>query len=270
MSMNVQDQTGKLISKPSSPLRIVSLVPSITELLFDLGLNDDVVGITKFCVHPKEWFQTKTRVGGTKTVSVEKVKTLQPNLILANKEENVKEQVEELAKEFSVYTSDITTVADAYNMMLKVGELTDTKEKAVEIVETIKTGLVKPEQAKTLKVLYLIWQKPYMAAGGDTFINDMLLKAGLVNVLQQQNRYPQLTVDEIKALNPDVLLLSSEPFPFQQKHADELKQLTGIGTIKLVDGEIFSWYGSRMLQAPAYFAKLRESLFLNDETAAQV
>lgn len=265
MSMNVQDQTGKLIFKPSSPLRIVSLVPSITELLFDLGLNDEVAGITKFCVHPKEWFQTKTRVGGTKTVSVEKVKALQPNLILANKEENVKEQVEELAEEFSVYTSDITTVADAYNMMLNVGELTGTKEKAVEIVETIKTGLVKPKPAKTLKTLYLIWQQPYMAAGGDTFISDMMYHAALANVLQQQNRYPQLTVDDIKALNPDVLLLSSEPFPFQQKHADELKNLTGIEKIILVDGEIFSWYGSRMMEAPAYFAKLGKNLFLNNE-----
>jgi ABC-type Fe3+-hydroxamate transport system substrate-binding protein len=265
MSMNVQHQTGKLIFKPSYPLRIVSLVPSITELLFDLGLNDEIVGITKFCVHPKEWFQTKTRVGGTKTVSVEKVKALHPNLILANKEENVKEQVEELAKEFSVYTSDITTVAGAYDMMLKVGELTGTKEKAVEIVETIKTRLVKPEQAKTLKALYLIWQKPYMAAAGDTFISDMMRHAGLTNVLQDQKRYPQLTLEEIKTLNPDVLLLSSEPFPFQQKHADELKQLTGIENIKLVDGEIFSWYGSRMLQAPAYFAKLRKNLFLSNE-----
>jgi ABC-type Fe3+-hydroxamate transport system substrate-binding protein len=265
MSMNVQDQTGKLIFNPSSSLRIVSLVPSITELLFDLGLNDEVAGITKFCVHPKQWFQTKIKVGGTKTVSVEKVKALQPNLIFANKEENVKEQVEALAKDFPVFISDITTISDAYEMMLKAGELTGTKEKAIEIVDTIQTQLEIHIANKTLKALYLIWQKPYMAAGGDTFINDMLLKAGLVNVLQQQNRYPQLTVDEIKALNPDVLLLSSEPFPFQQKHADELKQLTGIGIIKLVDGEIFSWYGSRMLQAPAYFAKLRKNLFLNNE-----
>lgn len=266
--MNVQDQTGKLIFTPSSPLRIVSLVPSITELLFDLGLHDEVAGITKFCVHPKEWFQTKTRIGGTKTVSAEKIRALQPLLILANKEENVKEQVEELAKEFQVYVSDITTIQEAYEMIKQVGELTGTKEKAIEIVETVKAGLHKPTEGKILKALYLIWQKPYMSVGGDTFINDMMNIAGFVNVLKDQKRYPQLTVDEIKSLNPDVILLSSEPFPFKQKHAAELMQLTGIEHIKLVDGEIFSWYGSRMLKAPAYFAKLRESLFLKNETAA--
>lgn len=261
MSMYVQHQTGKLIFSPSPPRRIVSLVPSITELLYDLGLNEEVVGITKFCIHPQEWFQTKTRIGGTKTVALDKIRKLQPDLILANKEENVKDQVEALAMEFPVYVSDITSIEDAFEMMLQVGELTGTSQKAVEMVHSLKTGLSLPEQRNILNVLYLIWQNPYMAAAGDTFISKMLQKAGFHNLLEQRQRYPQLTVYEIKELHPDVLMLSSEPFPFRQKHADELKQLTGINTVILVDGELFSWYGSRMLKSPSYFSKLRESLF---------
>jgi ABC-type Fe3+-hydroxamate transport system substrate-binding protein len=265
MSMNVQDQTGKLISIPSSRLRIVSLVPSVTELLFDLGLTDEVVGITKFCIHPKEWFQTKSRIGGTKTVSIEKIRVLQPNLILANKEENVKEQVDELAKEFPVYTSDIGTLEDAYEMIAHAGLLTNRMQKAHEIVKTIKKEFSHLPKTKLLKTLYLIWQKPYMSVGVDTFISHMMQEAGFVNVLQLQTRYPQLSAEEIAALKPDAVLLSSEPFPFKEKHIQALKQLTGIEKVMLVDGELFSWYGSRMLKAPAYFAKLRKQLFLDNE-----
>jgi ABC-type Fe3+-hydroxamate transport system substrate-binding protein len=263
MSMYVQHQAGKLLLPPSHPLRIVSLVPSVTELLFDLGLNNEVVGITKFCVHPQKWFRSKTRVGGTKAVSLEKVIALQPNLILANKEENVKEQVNELAKYFPVYVSDIVTVGDAFEMMKDTGVLTATEVRAHELVQKIDSSFQQLNFQEHAKALYLIWQKPYMSIGGDTFINRMLQKAGLSNVLAHTNRYPEVTVEEIKALQPDVLLLSSEPFPFKQKHIDELKELTGIEKIVLVDGEIFSWYGSRMQHAAAYFVKLRESLFLN-------
>jgi ABC-type Fe3+-hydroxamate transport system substrate-binding protein len=270
MSMKVQNQTGKLFLQPSAPLWIVSLVPSITELLFDLGLEKEVVGITKFCVHPFHWFKTKTRVGGTKTVSIQKVKALKPNLIIANKEENVKDQIEELAKEFPVYVSEICTVADAYAMIKEVGALTGTFTNANVVINSIQTQFSKKDFRRKLKALYLIWKKPYMSVGGDTYINSMLEAAGFINILKHQYRYPVISIDEINLLEPDVILLSSEPFPFKQKHIDELKQITRVKNIILADGEMFSWYGTRMIQAPSYFAKLRESLFLNDETTAQV
>jgi ABC-type Fe3+-hydroxamate transport system substrate-binding protein len=264
MSMYVQHQTGKLLLPLSHPpLRIVSLVPSVTELLFDLGLNNEVMGITKFCVHPREWFQSKTRIGGTKKVNIEKIKALKPNLILANKEENVKEQVDELARHFTVYVSDIVTVDDAFEMIKDTGVLTGTETKAAELVQQIDASFQELNFQQQAKAIYLIWQKPYMSIGGDTFINSMLQKAGFSNLLAYTNRYPEVTVEEIKKLKPEVLLLSSEPFPFKQKHINELKELTGIQKIILADGEIFSWYGSRMLHAAAYFVKLRESLFLN-------
>ena len=199
-----------------------------------------------------------------------KIKALEPTLIFANKEENVKEQVDKLAKHFPVYVSDIITVDEAFEMIKDTGILTGTEAKANELVQQIDASFQLLNFEQQVRTLYLIWQKPYMSIGGDTFINSMLQKAGFSNVLAEAKRYPEVTVEEIKTLNPEVILLSSEPFPFKQKHINELKELTGIEKIVLVDGEIFSWYGSRMLNAGAYFAKLRESLFLNDETAAQV
>lgn len=270
MSMYVQHQTGKLILPPPHPLRIVSFVPSVTELLFDLGLNDEVVGITKFCVHPHQWYKSKPRIGGTKTIAIEKVKSLKPTLIFANKEENIKEQVDDLANFFPVYVSDVETVEDAYGLIKEVGKLTGTEIKANEMVQQIKTSFQYLSFQKTYTALYLIWQKPYMTVGGDTFINNMLQKAGFTNMLTDSKRYPEITIDAIKTLKPDVLMLSSEPFPFKQKHINELRKITGVEKIVLCDGELFSWYGSRMLHAAAYFVKLRESLFLNNETAAQV
>lgn len=270
MSMIVQNQTGKFIFTNSPPLRIVSLVPSVTELLYNLGLEDEVAGITKFCVHPRQWFRSKPRVGGTKNVSIQKVKDIQPTLILANKEENVKEQVEELARLFPTYLGDVTDIASAITMITETGKLTGTAQQAEVLVQQIKSAFLQLKVSKKVRVLYLIWKNPYMSAGGDTFIHAMLEAAGFENVLSHQTRYPVVTVDEIRNLNPDMILLSSEPFPFRPHHAEELVERTGVKKTALVDGEMFSWYGSRMLLAPAYFAKLRETLFLNDETVVQV
>jgi ABC-type Fe3+-hydroxamate transport system substrate-binding protein len=270
MSMIVQNQTGKFIFTNTHPLRIVSLVPSVTELLHYLGLGNEVAGITRFCVHPQEWFRSKPRVGGTKNVSIQKVKDLHPTLILANKEENVKEQVEELASFFPTYLGDVTDFTSAITMITETGKLTGKSQQAEALVQQIQSAFLQLNTSKKWRALYLIWKNPYMSAGGDTFIHAMLEAAGFDNVLSYQTRYPVVTVDEIRELNPDIIFFSSEPFPFRRKHAEELVQLTGIKKAALVDGEMFSWYGSRMLLAPAYFARLRETLFLNDETVVQV
>jgi len=255
------DQTGNSISLASKPTRIVSLVPSQTELLYDLGLDKEVIGITKFCVHPGQWFQSKTRVGGTKTVHIEKVKKLAPDLIIANKEENVKEQVNELAAQFPVWTSNISNLPEALHMIKAIGTVTDTAEKANQLTEKISSRfdqLILPQQM--LRTAYLIWQHPYMTIGGDTFIHDMLTRCGFENIFGDQQRYPSITVEEIKNRHCRLLLLSSEPFPFKQKHIDELQQQLPSTKIVLADGEMFSWYGSRLLLAPAYFELLIEGL----------
>jgi ABC-type Fe3+-hydroxamate transport system substrate-binding protein len=255
------DQTGRTITVPAIPRRIISIVPSQTELLFDLGLNDQIVGITKFCIHPAEWFHTKTRIGGTKQVKMETIHQLQPDLIIANKEENVKEQIEELAAQYPIWVSDVNNLADAYEIIEQIGLITDTQQAASEMISAIKKGFAQlPSHPNRPKALYLIWENPYMTVGGDTFIHAMLEAAGFQNCYAGQKRYPEISVAEIKNQQPDILLLSSEPFPFQQKHIMDLQKELPDTKILLVDGEMFSWYGSRLIKAPKYFQKLQQQI----------
>ncbi|MEO5946674.1 MAG: helical backbone metal receptor [Chitinophagaceae bacterium] len=256
-----KDQTRRTTFIDAYPKRIISLVPSQTELLADLGLSDEVVGITKFCVHPDEWFRSKTRVGGTKQLIIETIHALKPDLIIANKEENVKEQIEELEKHYPVWVSDVNNLIDAYEMIEQIGLITNKENKAKNIISNIKENFALLQNSNTnLQVIYLIWQKPYMTAGGDTFIHFMLEAAGFKNMYANTTRYPEVTIEELKKKNPDLIILSSEPFPFKQKHIDELQIHLPTPAIILADGEMFSWYGSRLLKAPAYFKKLYEQI----------
>ncbi len=253
------DQLNRKIFLDSTPRTIISLVPSQTELLSDLGLDEEVTGITKFCVHPTQWFQSKTRIGGTKNLDLEKIFSLQPDLVIANKEENLKEQVEEIAAHVPVWVSDVNNLQDAVTMIRSIGAITGKTEKAAEIASGISTGF-KILQLKPIKACYLIWQEPFMTVGGDTFIHAMMKHAGLVNVFDKHNRYPEVSIEAIRDSGAELLLLSSEPYPFKQSHADHLKTLIPGMKVILVDGEMFSWYGSRLLQAPAYFKQLRDYL----------
>lgn len=256
--MIFKDQMNRTIRLEAIPKRIVSLVPSQTEFLFDLGLENEVVGITKFCIHPEEWFRSKTRIGGTKTVNIEKVKALNPDLIIANKEENTQADIEALEKIASVWISDISTLSDAFEMMQQVGEICGKLQKADKIVQSIKSQFEtfkNPFEASQSipKVIYLIWKNPYLIAGKNTFIDNMLQRCGLEN-LTQIERYPQWKPLESEA--PDYILLSSEPFPFKQKDLDELQNQFPQAKILLVDGELFSWYGSRLKLSVTYFKTL--------------
>jgi ABC-type Fe3+-hydroxamate transport system substrate-binding protein len=254
-----RDQTGKNITLPGIPSRIISLVPSQTELLFDLGLGDAVTGITKFCVHPQQWFRNKIRIGGTKALHVEQIKALQPDLIIANKEENIKEQVDALAANYPVWVSDISNLLQALEMIGAIGEITAMAEKAQTIIAAIKKGFDHlPEIASPIRTAYLIWQDPFMTIGSDTFIHDMLAHGGFENIFADRQRYPSITIEEIKNRNCDLLLLSSEPFPFKQKHIAAFQKKLPSTKILLADGEMFSWYGSRLLLAPGYFTLLRK------------
>lgn len=242
---------------PQSPQRIISLVPSITELLYDLNLSAETVGVTKFCVHPKKWHATKARIGGTKNIQIENIKGLKPDLIIASKEENIQEQVEILANFFPVYLTDVCNYDDAIKMILNIGKITSKTKEASLLVDEIHSGfnsiLAQPQNIKTA---YFIWKDPYMTVGGDTFINDMLNKLGLNNMYSHLQRYPQITLQEIAALNPELILLSSEPYPFKENHIIEIQKKLPYTNILLVDGEMFSWYGSRMKYVPTYFNNL--------------
>ena len=253
------------------PKRIVSLVPSQTELLYDLGLETETVGITKFCIHPQSWFRSKTRVGGTKTVNRTIIDQLDPDLIIANIEENVKEQVEALATDYPVWLTDVNNLTDALQMISDIGILTGKQDAAISLAASIKDSFFELEKLQTtnhklsavksrrnsgLKTGYLIWKDPYMAAGNNTFINDMLQHCGLENAFADLYRYPEISVSELLTAGCQLLLLSSEPYPFQQKHIDELAAHLPNIKIMLVDGELFSWYGSRLLKSPDYFREL--------------
>ena len=259
--MKYQDQIGHTIRLAQPAKRIVSLVPSQTEYLHALGLEKEVVGITKFCIHPENWFRSKNRVGGTKQADLEKIRTLKPDLIIANKEENQKEDIEALQKEFNVWTSDIYNLEDSFEMMKSIGELVDRSIQADEIVDRIMSEKEQFIPFSGQKVLYFIWKNPYMISGEHTYIHHLIKEIGLTDasIHLEGKRYPMMTIDEIKRLSPDVLFCSSEPYPFKENDLKELQALTGIKTI-LVDGEYFSWYGSRLMYAFDYFETLKKSL----------
>lgn len=240
--------------------RIISLVPSQTELLYYLGLDDEVIGITKFCVHPANWFQKKTRVGGTKNINLKTIFDLNPDLVIANKEENVKDQIEAIADQCDVWVSDVNNLSEALQMINDVSQLTGTFEKAQQLAHLIQNGFDelknKSNSSSPIKSAYFIWQEPYMVVAGNTFINEMMKYCGLVNIFQNSDRYPRIELEELIKKDCELVLLSSEPYPFTEKHKDFFQKKLPGKRILLVDGEMFSWYGSRLLKAADYFNKL--------------
>jgi ABC-type hemin transport system substrate-binding protein len=237
------------------PERILSLVPSITEWLWALGLEDEVVGLTRFCVRPPHWKRLKTIVGGTKDVRIDAVRDLKPDLVLANREENTLEVVREISNFSAVYLSDVSDLGSAIRDLKAVGALCGKASQAEQLCAQIE-GLwnSRPPETEALRSLYLIWKNPWMAAGAGTFIDANLRSLGLMNLVKEE-RYPTLSIDQIARLNPDRILLSSEPYPFGQKEEIELSEIFPGVRIQRVDGERFSWYGARMLDSGPWFEK---------------
>jgi ABC-type Fe3+-hydroxamate transport system substrate-binding protein len=253
------DQLNRTISLADFPRRIISVVPSQTQLLFSLGLSNEVAGITKFCIHPDLWFRTKTRVGGTKKLNIEKIREINPDLIIANHEENSKQDIDALSEHFLVWISDIKNLDDALSMIREVGFITNRNNEAAEICNQIgdEFDMLRSHNMEYLKAIYLIWKNPFLTVGGDTFISSMMKEAGFTNMMSGISRYPEISIDEIQELSPDIVLLSSEPFPFKPKDAEELRESLKDIEVSCVDGEKFSWYGSALISAPQYFLKLR-------------
>ncbi len=255
------DQMGRTIEIAFPPCRIVSLVPSITETLFDLGAGDSVIGVTKFCIHPAEGVAGKIKIGGTKKLNLSRIIALQPGLIVGAKEENTQTEVEALARRFPVYMSDVQTLAGALEMIRHLGVLTGSEMAAAGLTQCIQSEFdALPLIERPKRTAYLIWQNPYMAAGGGTFINDLLCRAGFQNVFSDLTRYPEISAEGLSAAAPDVVLLSSEPYPFKEKHLNAVRQICPAAKVVLADGELFSWYGSRLLKAADYFRLLKETL----------
>jgi ABC-type Fe3+-hydroxamate transport system substrate-binding protein len=256
-----KDQLGNTVNINNPPQRIISLVPSQTEFLFDIGLDKEIIGITRYCVYPETKYQYRIKVGGTKRVDFNLIFALQPDLIIANKEENTQEDIEKLQEIFPVWVSDINNLNDAFEMMDSLGEITGKSLEAEKIIFKIKERFnAYSLDHSDAKVAYFIWRKPYMVAGSDTFVNNMLSYAGYKNVFESKSRYPEVSDDDLRIASPDFILLSSEPYPFKEKHLQEFKNICPSAKVILVDGEYFSWYGSRLLGAAEYFKTLSSEL----------
>ncbi|MBJ6368749.1 ABC transporter substrate-binding protein [Snuella sedimenti] len=262
----MRDQLQRTLHLKDTPKRIISLVPSQTELLCDLGLEDAIVGITKFCVHPDHLLKDIAIVGGTKQLHIERIKALRPDIILCNKEENTKEIVEACQSICEVHVSDVYTIADSLELIGQYGTIFNKADEALSLIDAIKEkqsafeGFI--QNKPVLKVVYFIWKSPWMVAANNTFINYMLQLNKYENVYSSLVRYPEIDLaDEQKEIqNIGYAFLSSEPYPFKEKHKDELQAYWPDTKIVLVDGEMFSWYGTRLLKAFDYFKTLRESL----------
>lgn len=256
----VRDALGNELLLDAPPQRIVSLVPSQTELLFDLEIGERVVGVTKFCVHPADARDGRRRVGGTKTPDLERIRALEPDFVLANREENRAEDIAAISDFAPVYVTDVNSLPQALAMTRAVGFALGAEARAARLAADIESAFADLPKLDGQRCAYLIWREPWMAAGGDTFIGDLLQRLGLANVFEARSRYPELSLDDLAAATPDVILLSSEPYPFKPAHGAEIAAALPQARIVPVDGEMFCWPGSRLLAAAGYFRELLPTL----------
>ncbi|MEZ7171631.1 helical backbone metal receptor [Sporosarcina sp. OR05] len=255
MNKTVVDHVGRTVTYTYPPKRIVSLCPGITDTLFALNLEQEIVGRTKYCIYPKGKVEEVPVVGGTKNVKLAAIQDVAPDLIIVEKEENTKEIVEELEQYFPVYVAEVQTIEEAYAMIEEMGELTDRENAAISLIQSTRNAFEKLPLGAGKRAAYVIWRKPYMVVGKDTYIQSLLDRLGFTNpFVQHEGRYPAVTIEDFQQANLDVLLLASEPFPYTEKHIPEFNAFLPDVQIELVDGEMF-WYGPRMLEAAHYLAE---------------
>lgn len=263
--LQIKDPLGTTFELNATPQRIISLVPSLTETLYDLGLEDKIIGITKFCVHPVHFKSTKKIIGGTKKVHYEKIRLLKPDFIIANKEENTQEMVVELRKICPVWVTNIATVGDVIQTISDFGQLfncrTEARKWNDKIAHRFEEFKAFSHNIPIRQAAYFIWKNPFMVAGTGTFIDEMMQLNKFENCFKNQIRYPEVDLEVLKKEHdPDVVLLSSEPFPFKDEDAFEIGRFTHHAKTVFVDGEMFSWYGTRLHKSFGYFKQLQEKL----------
>lgn len=259
MEKTFVDHLGRKVSIEFPPKRIISTVPSQTELLSDLGLGQEVVGVTRFCTYPKDWKKSKTIIGGTKRLDFNKIESLNPDLIIGNKEENIKPQVEEIAEILPYWISDVQCFEDNQKLIRDIGELCNKNTEAEVLCNRIENvcSTIRSVQKKPKRVAYFIWRNPFMVAGNNTYINSILEKLGFINVFSNlDKRYPIVTFEELKRVEVDEIFLSSIPFHFNELHAQEFKINFPDIKVTFVDGEVFSYFGSRIAKSEEYLMSL--------------
>jgi ABC-type Fe3+-hydroxamate transport system substrate-binding protein len=265
--MDAVDGRGRRVELNAPPRRIVSLVPSSTEALWDMGVGGAIVGVTRYCTHPREALNGVAVVGGTKDVDVSAVAALRPDLVVANCEENTREAIEALEQqEIPVWAAFPRTVDAALADLAALGRLVGRAEVGVawgRRGRDMREILRERVGTFTFTYAWMIWRRPWMAVSDDTFIASMLAEAGGRNALASlEGRFPEVAAEALGAADPDVVLLSSEPMPFSWRHADELAAASGVprSRFRRVDGSFASWHGTRMAAGFAYLAGLVDGL----------
>ncbi|MCG5105327.1 ABC transporter substrate-binding protein [Oceanobacillus alkalisoli] len=256
--MSVRDHLGRLVPLVRKPERIISFVPAITETMYHLGLDKKIVGRTRFCKFPEDKVQHAVNIGGTKDMKLDRIHELKPDLIIAEKEENTKEMVETLEKHYPVFVFEVQHFKDVFPMIEDIGRLTDREKAAIQLMQQIKNAFQVLPHGKNNRVAYVIWQKPYMVVGKDTYINSLLEEMGFSNPFTEaEGRYPMVNEKDFKKAKLDEVFLATEPFPFREKHLDVFEKMLPHTKVRIVDGEMF-WYGAKMVEAAAYFKTFRE------------
>ncbi len=258
MSVAVKDAFGKPFELAEPARRIVSLIPSITEIFFRLGVGDRVVGVTKFCTEPPDGVAAKPKVGGQKNPWIDAINDLKPDLVVANVEENRKVDVEAMgAAGLSVLVTYPRKVREGIQLIRDLGVLTGATGQAEAIVGECEAALAEAEMAgrTPVRVFCPIWRKPYMTINGDTFVDDMLRTCGGENIFRDRpERYPTVTLQEMAALRPEVILLPDEPYPFTEKHLTDFQGFPDVPAVRnhrvcLMDGKALCWYGPRIAES---------------------
>jgi ABC-type Fe3+-hydroxamate transport system substrate-binding protein len=254
------DASGVAVELPRPPRRIVSLIPSTTEILCALGLGDALVGVTVYCVEPRDVVRGKTRIGGEKDPDLARIRALEPDLVVANVEENRREDIDQLrAWSIPVWVTYPRTVVAGIRLIGELGEVTGAGTRAREMLRDLEPLYARVERATAdrspVAVFYPIWRGPYMTINGDTYIHDMLRVCGGRNIFADRpERYPTVTLDDVAARRPEVILLPDEPFRFRRAHLADFAAYAEVpavrdGRIHLVDGKPFSWHGPRIAEA---------------------
>lgn len=259
MEIRIVDQLCRTVVIPNKPERIISLVPSITELLFDLGLDNEIVGITDYCILPKDKVADKTRIGGVKQIDLSAIEELSPDFVLASKEENDRDEIMELQKHYPVWVSDVHTLNDVFSMIESIGVMVNRMGIAQRLVGEMKSGFDMLPAYLPMQAAYLVWNNPCIVAATGTLIDEIMQKCGLTNVYKHLEGYPQ--IDRGSLGSADIILLTSEPYSFDIGEIESFKQDFPQQEVYCVDGLMFSWYGSHLRLTPAYLKHLREAIF---------
>jgi len=254
----VRDALGRDINFSLVPERVISLIPSITESLFDLGLGNRIVGVSQFCTYPEHLVLEKPRVGGQKNPNHDAIASLNPDLIILNQEENRKEDIERFSSRYRTFVTFPRRFADSAELLRDLSRIFDVPLMTEPYIRTISAHSRRPQAS--IRTLYLIWRKPWMSINHDTYIHDVMRVFGFDNVCAgMEKRYPELTEAEIARLNPECIILPDEPFRFRERHREEILtwpvSACHDDRVVLVDGTYFCWYGTRAARTEDYLTR---------------